>query len=474
MIVVSAILLLLYVAFYLFVANGLIEGKLHLVFLYSVVLFPIYMLFIANNFKGFESILMVNLIQYSKEIIIFGALVLWFLGQKSLVRKQWEISMLDTLFLAFLGLAFLFFLLGVGEATIVNRAIYLKNILLIGIFYFLGRNVRMSFGQWNSAFRAIFITTVLASILVVAEKTLGVHFHSVSGYVDYYSFIEARDLEGSYGLGWTFEAAGGAPRYGSLFAHPLELAASMLMVGSIGLFYFISVPYRSNKYKYLFILFCTFVCLLLAYSRAAFASFFLMLGFIAFLLRYYKIIGIGLAILILIGFYVVIFSANEVLFFVLDTISFQNSSSVTHLMDWLEAVESMLSNPMGIGLAMSGNAGGVDKDLIVGGENQYLIYGVQMGFIGMFLYIGMLFYGIRNSWRAFRKSNNRHEGIVPFVAASVKFGMLLPLFTANAEAYLYISLVSWWLIGAAETMYQNSRRTSVFHQIHPDQLELSR
>ena len=118
--------------------------------------------------------------------------------------------------------------------------------------------------------------------------------------------------------------------------------------------------------------------------------------------------------------------------------------------------------------------GGVEKDLIVGGENQYLIYGVQMGFLGMFLYMGMLFYGIRNSWRAFRKSKTRQEGIVPFVAASVKFGMLLPLFTANAEAYLYISLVSWWLIGAAETTYQNSRKTAVFHQIKPSQVGLSR
>lgn len=474
MIIVSAMLLLLYAAFYFFVANGLIRGKLHLVFLYSVILFPVYMLFITNNFKGFESMLLVNLIQYSKEVIIFGALALWFLSQKSLVRKQWHISLLDALFLAFLGLAFLFFLLGLGEATVVNRAIYLKNILLIGIFYFLGRNIKMSFTQWNGAFKAIFITTVIASVVIVIEKISGTHFHSISGHVDYYSFIEAKELEGSYGLGWTFEAAGGAPRYGSLFAHPLELAASMLMVGSIGLIYFISVPYRTNKYKYLFILFCTLVCLLLSYSRAAFASFFLMLGFIAFLLRYYKIIGIGVAILTLIGFYVAFFSANDILYFVLDTISFENSSSVTHLMDWLEAVESMLSNPMGIGLAMSGNAGGVEKDLIVGGENQYLIYGVQMGFLGMFLYIGMLFYGIRNSWRAFRKSKTRQEGIVPFVAASVKFGMLLPLFTANAEAYLYISLVSWWLIGAAETTYQNSRKTAVFHQIKPSQAALSR
>jgi O-antigen ligase len=93
----------------------------------------------------------------------------------------------------------------------------------------------------------------------------------------------------------------------------------------------------------------------------------------------------------------------------------------------------------------------------VGGENQYLIYGVQMGVLGMILYILMLSIGIRNSWRAFRGSKNKEEGIIPFVAASVKFGLLLPLFTANAEAYIYVALFSWWMIGYGETIYRRNR-----------------
>jgi hypothetical protein len=162
-------------------------------------------------------------------------------------------------------------------------------------------------------------------------------------------------------------------------------------------------------------------------------------------------LGIGLTVFIL------IFASEELKYFVIDTIRFENSSSVTHVLDWLKAIESMISNPEGIGLAMSGNAGGVERDLIVGGENQYLIYGVQMGVLGMILYILMLSIGIRNSWRAFRGSKNKEEGIIPFVAASVKFGLLLPLFTANAEAYIYVALFSWWMIGYGETIYRRNR-----------------
>ncbi|WP_420384938.1 O-antigen ligase family protein [Roseivirga sp.] len=474
MILVAAILLILYIAFFGYTIHQVIRGNLQSVFLYAVTFFPVYALFLTSNFDAFGSPLIIKLIQYSKEVIIFSAFGLWIFGQRRLLDKTWDISGLDKIFLAFIGLAILFFALGLGEATVTNRAIYLKNIFLIGIFYCFGRNVNISFREWNKVVKVIFITTILACVLVTFEKAIGTHFHTIAGYAKYNTFFTGEEPQGSYGLAWTFEAEGGRPRYGAFFAHPLELAASMLVVASIGVIYLVSVPYRSNKFKYLGFLFCAFICLLFAYSRASFASFFLLLGFMALMLRYYKLIGVALSISVIIGIYIVFFAANDILYFVVDTLTFQNSSSLTHIVDWLNAVNSIISNPMGIGLAMSGNAGGVEKDLIVGGENQYLIYGVQMGVIGMLLYIGMLYYGIRNSWRAFRLSPSRRDGVIPFVAASVKFGMLLPLFTANAEAYIYVSLISWWLIGHAETLYQKFRRSVREEGMSTGRLEMSR
>ena len=40
---------------------------------------------------------------------------------------------------------------------------------------------------------------------------------------------------------------------------------------------------------------------------------------------------------------------------------------------------------------MSGNAGGVDQSIKIGGENQFLIFGVQMGILTMILYMLILF-----------------------------------------------------------------------------------
>ena len=458
MILVALILLLAYGVLVVYTVMGIARGKFEAVLLYAIIFFPVYALFLSFTYEVFESPILARVIQYSKELIILGAIFTWVFGQKNVLNVHWHISLLDSCFIAFLGLTVLFFGLGLGDATIVNRAIYVKNILLICIFYFFGRNINVPFSEWNRMFQIIFVITVLACGLVVIEKLSGTHFHTFAGYAKYNLDIKGEEPKGLYGLAWTFEAEGGRPRYGSFFAHPLELSSGMLIPAAICTFYFLFVKHKNNKYKYLGILTCAFICVLFAYSRASFVALFMMLAFAALLLRYYQLLLAGFVVFMMVGLFIVFFAAEEVLFFVIDTLTFENSSSLTHIVDWLAAVNSIIENPMGIGLAMSGNAGGVETELMVGGENQFLVYGVQMGVIGMLLYIAMLSLGIRNSWRAFRLSESRQEGIVPFIAAAVKFGLILPLFTANAEVYIYVCLVSWWLIGYGERLYQENRR----------------
>ena len=100
--------------------------------------------------------------------------------------------------------------------------------------------------------------------------------------------------------------------------------------------------------------------------------------------------------------YISIFSSKESQYFILDTLSFQNTSSLGHLLEWLEGINSMMQNPMGIGLAMSGNANGVDQTLKIGGENQFLIYGVQMGFLGLIISVSILIKAVIDSLKVFK------------------------------------------------------------------------
>ncbi|MCE7995837.1 MAG: O-antigen ligase domain-containing protein [Roseivirga sp.] len=463
MFVLIAIVLVLAYAIYLaFILSGIAKGKFHYLLIYLVSFLPIYIVFLSFTYAYLEVEIITKFIQYSKEMVILFTMIIWVLGrEKSLLNSYWNFSTLDWLFISFAGLSFLYLILPIGEADFVNKATYYKNIVLLCFAYLFGRQIRFSYEQWQQTFKVVITITTVAFIVVILERLTSTHFHSYVGYASYISGMLDIEPAGVYGLNWTFQAQGGQPRYGAIFSNPLEFSASMLISFAIALIYLLFVKFESNKFKYLGLLFAVSICVMLAYSRATFVAFFIMVLFMAMLLRFYKIIiaaGCAGALLVI---YILFFAPDDTRYFVEDTLLFQNSSSITHAIEWLEGVDSMIQNPMGIGLATSGNAGGVDDDLKVGGENQYLIFGVQLGFLGLIIYLGMLYYGIRNGWRAYRTADTPADKIVPFIAASVKFGLLLPLFTANAESYLYVSLFSWWLIGATETIYQAQKRTAL-------------
>ena len=381
MIVLAIILILSYAILYVYIWSKVLKGDLKSILLYSVLYFPVYTLFLAIAYSSTDSHILVKVLQYSKEILIFGAVGLLLFSKGNLLASQWQISRLDWMFIAFVGLAFVFLLLPLSDATKVNQAIYFKNILLIGIFYFLGRQVRMGFEDWKPIFNVLLGLFLIIFVVSVFEKVGGRHIHSFLGYVKYNQEVRDVPPTGAFGLTWTFAAQGDKPRYASLFANPLELASAMLLGIALPLILLVSSRYKQNKMKYLFYVITALITLFIAYSRASFVAAFMMLVFAAFLMRYYQLIKVSFGLGLLMALYVVLFASEDLYYFILDTITFENSSSVTHIIDWLNALNSMIANPLGIGLAMSGNAGGVEKDLIVGGENQYLIYGVQMGFL---------------------------------------------------------------------------------------------
>lgn len=439
-----------------FLAVG--RGKFYYLLVYLAAFLPIYIVFLSFIYTNTESVFLVRLIQYSKELLLLYAFVVCLLGnKKAILRQKWNISFLDKLFILFSALALFYVLIPLGEASLTNKAIYFKNILLMCMVYFFGRQIEVSWSSWNRVFKTIFVVTSLAFLVVVFESFFGRHFHSLIGYSNYNEAINGIEPAGNYGLIWTFEAGAGQPRYGAFFSNPLEFSASMLISFSLAIIYMLSVKYNTNKAKYSALLLFSFVCVLLAYSRATMVTFFAVLVFMAFLLKYYRILIAAGGAVLLLSLYIVFFAPDDTRYFVQDTLMFQNSSSITHVIEWLEGIDSMVQNPLGIGLAMSGNAGGVEDELKVSGENQFLIFGVQLGVIGMIIYFLMIVFAIIHSWKAFRRAVTPQQKVIPFVAGCVKFGLLLPLLTANAESYLYVSLFSWWLVGSSESLFQKSK-----------------
>ena len=299
--------------------------------------------------------------------------------------------------------------------------------------------------------------TLFAAGIIIIEKISGVHLHSLIGFSQYHLDIYDQEPAGPYHLTWTFVASGGQKRFAALFANPLELAASMLLSISMAYYFFTHSRIQSNRRFFLMVLVVAIMTVVFAYSRASFVAVFMMFLVIAVLLRYYGLL-VGIAtVFVLVLLYLVTLAPRDVQYFVLDTISFRETSSITHAIEWFEAIESIQAYPLGTGLATSGNAGGVESDLKVGGENQFLVYGVQLGVIGLMIYSLIYVTAIFSSARVFRQ----HEGTliagVPLIAAATKAGLFLPLMTANAETYMYVSMITWWMVGYSLQMDKRAR-----------------
>jgi len=409
---------------------------------------------------GSGSPLAVMIFQSLKEVIVLLAAAVFIIYQKRPLDYPFRLQTTDWLMLAFMGLTTLFLFLPIGQASFINKLLYFKGILIPALVYFLGRNTSFDTREFENVFRIIFIIAIAAFVVNLIESfILNVHLQQYTGYALFNLHISDIEPAGNYGLTWTFESTNAMKRLASFFANPLELASSVLMGFAAGLIWYLTSK-REYQWKYILVMVCSIGSLIFASSRASFAAFFVMILFIALVFRLYKLIGFGFVCFLIFTGYILLFASDDLFFYVVDTLQFADTSSVGHVVQWAIAFDSMISNPLGIGLAMSGNFGSVTDELRVGGENQFLIYGVQLGWVGMMLYIGMLISGIKESIYVFKQSDNLNIARIAFVAGTVKVGLLLPMFTANVEIYTYVSWISWWMVGVSVNEYSKIKERS--------------
>jgi hypothetical protein len=454
MIVLASLLILIYIIFIGLTLGEIYKGNSAYLLLYVICFLPFYTVFQITVFNAFENIVLINSIKYSKDFVFFSSFILFIIGTKrSFINRTFNFSVLDKLIITFLALVLVYLIIPLGEANLISKIIYAKNIFLIGILYFFGRNTDFNFKNWNIVIKLLVFLTLLSFIIALLETVAGTHLHSFLGYSNYNLVVNDIDPQGNYGLNWSFESQGAKPRYASFFADPLEFSASLLLFFSLALWLFIHSKHKQNKLLFITLISVIIFSFLFAFSRASMFSGILVLIFGLYLSRNYKII-FSMFFIVLLGFvYLYNFSDEELRFFIQDTLTFQNTSSLGHLVEWIEGIISIYENPFGVGLAMSGNASGVDQSIKIGGENQFLIYGVQMGIVSLVLYLLILIKAIYNSARLYLKSVDYNHKSIGFITSLTKFGLLIPLFTANAELYLFVALFSWYLVGQSERLY---------------------
>ena len=400
-------------------------------------------------FKIFNTEIVVAIIKLSKDIIFIYAVIIFLFGKNiHLFKRIFKFSLVDKLILIFTLIVTIYALIPLGEADIFSKLIYAKNLYVISITYLIGRNIKIDEVFFNSIKKILKYLILSLTFFLCFEFILSTHFHSIIDFSNYNILVNDIDPQGNYGLSWSFESQGSSPRYAAFFADPLELSASLLLLTSLLIYNF----WNNKRNISYFLLFMVAAAFLFSFSRGAIVACIGIVLFGLLLNKKYKSLLLIFGLFLLSTLSLIYFGSEEIRYFIIDTLKFENTSSLGHLVEWIEGILSIFENPLGIGLAMSGNASGVDQAIKVGGENQFLIFGVQMGVLSTITYVLILFFVIKRSCKVYYLSSNNDKHI-SFIVACTKFGLLLPLLTANAELYLFVSLSTWFFAGYIESRY---------------------
>ena len=449
MTLIGVLFIVFYFIIFGYTFDKISRGKIEYLIIYICTCLPIYITLQAQAFEIFDSEIVVTIIKLSKDIIFLYAFMIFLFGKNThLFNRTFKFSLVDKLILIFTLIVTIYALIPLGEADIFSKLIYAKNLYIISITYLIGRNIKIDEVFFNSIKKILKYLILSLTFFLCFEFILSTHFHSIIDFSNYNILVNEIDPQGNYGLSWSFESQGSSPRYAAFFADPLELSASLLLLTSLLIYNF----WNNKRNISYFLLFMVAAAFLFSFSRGAIVACIGIVLFGLLLNKKYKFLLLIFGLFLLSTLSLIYFGSDQIRYFIIDTLKFENTSSLGHLVEWIEGILSIFENPLGIGLAMSGNASGVDQAIKVGGENQFLIFGVQMGVLSIITYVLILFFVIKRSCKVYYLSSNNDKHI-SFIVACTKFGLLLPLLTANAELYLFVSLSTWFFAGYIESRY---------------------
>lgn len=444
---------LIYLSAFIFALKGILNGKKDEALLFILFGLPIYITSLCIAFDtGFGNL--IGIFQSFKELIIIILLGVQIYTLKTRIRFH----IIDYAVLFYFFYTFLYAIFPIGEQSLMVRLLAFKSLSFFPLVYWCGRLFDPQGIYINKYFHYIIYLSIAAAGVAVLEFLFSTHFQTFTGYADFYYYVYNFEPTGEAGLSWTFETETGIKRFASFFANPLEFAASSLMALSViaALYTRDSNKLEPGKFGTLAIA-ATLVSIILAFSRAAFLNYFFLIYVYAILTnKKYILNTIHFAGVCTVLYIMYLLNNEDIREFVISTINFTNSSSVGHLLEWIEGINSMIESPLGLGLGTSGRVAGSFNGN-TGGENQFIIIGVQAGVIAMFVYLMIYILIIRTCWKWFPKLKGR-ERQVCLALLLMKIGFIIPMMTSELESSSYISYTTWFLSGFFICMLQAPRK----------------
>jgi hypothetical protein len=414
---------------------------------FIVVGLPIYITALSvSHLYGMD--FLVPLLQYAKEGLVIATLAFCIYKLPAPPVANW----LDKLMLLFFLYVMAYIFLPLGSFGLFEKVVAFKNICFFPALYFIGRLLTIDEIWISKLQKLIMLLSLAAAMVLLGELFFNAHLQQLTGFASFYEKYFLFDPAGNYGLSWTFEIEGGIKRFASFFANPLELAASTLITAPVLAAVYSSGDYKKESGFFLLTLFAVLLSIVFALSRASMLAF-ILVGYLFFLLSgRTKVVRVFHAAALLFCISVLFLSFNNTIAdFIIATIQLSDSSSLAHLLEWISGIEAMAVHPLGMGLGESGRVAGA-LGLNVGGENQFIIVGVQCGWVALLLYLAIIIVSIILSVRLYKSSTGRARqlGLMVFL---IRAGLLIPALTAAVESYLYISYLSWFLTGVMSTAW---------------------
>ena len=435
--------------------NKLIKKQIEGLLAYVIVGLPIYMNTMSVSFMyGFAA--WIPVMQSLKEVIVL--ISAYFVFTYARVSRRIKLHYIDVLVAFFFVYTLSFVFLPVGSYSFLKKALALKNLSFFPFLYFIGRFCNSRTVNINKVFTFIVVIIMIAACVVVVERFNYQHLQTYTGYSSYNAKFFDTDVNGSYGLSWTFETESGLKRFASIFANPLDFSASSVVALSILL---ALITYKTKQFTIAptsfetLGLIASFICILFAASRASFVSYFAVFYFYAWFIKQNKILFYFHIVVIITVILFVYFLEGDLYNYVINTISFENTSSLGHLIEWANGIEAMITKPLGMGLGESGRVSIAIKENI-GGENQLIIIGVQTGVIGLLIYLSITIAIIKEGVKNLKNAAAQQWKLIMAVVL-IKIGLIIPLFTAEIESYIYVSYITWFLSGYMINLIQSKR-----------------
>jgi hypothetical protein len=448
---------LIYLSSFIASVYQLFKGKTENVLLFILFGLPIYItsLSVAYMYGVGKGIIV---LQAFKELVVLIAISTLVIN----LKKKLRLHFIDKLVLAYFFYMLAYVFLPLGSYGLYDKLLAFKGISFFPFVYFTGRLIDFNKFSLNKYFNYICFIAIAAAVVLLFEVITYTHFQTYSGYTDYMFYFFDQEQSGNFGLSWTFEIENGLKRFASFFSNPLENAAATLVSLSVLIAMATTNNYKLKIDKIIAItFFCSLFTVVFALSRASFASYFMMLYAYAIITKKKNILKVfhyGALIVIAIA---VAWINQDLYDFIMNTIDFSNSSSLSHLVQWVEGIEAMINSPLGLGLGESGRVSSF-LGFNIGGENQLIIIGVQGGVIAMLLYAFIYGSLIVVAAKTFNNSKGKLRKLA-VVILMIKVGLIIPLLTAEVESYVYIGYITWFFAGLLVNMIA-AKQKFIIHQ----------